>query len=180
MCAKFIYFEGHIIKYKREDLGVKLFVPDDEKALEIFRCIRWSEGVHCPDCHSDKVYKRGFVRKTPVRRYSCNECGKNFTDLTGTIFYNKKLPMGEMLYIMANLDKKSVNRLSKELGHKWESVYRLSKDFKECLAKKSPDPILSGDIKIDEMYYSAGEKGLKKTNPDEEAPGTKTNHQSSL
>ncbi|MDP3065117.1 MAG: transposase [Methanobacteriaceae archaeon] len=165
---------------KGEDLGVKLFVPDDEKALEIFRCIKWSEGVHCPDCHSDKVYKRGFVRKTPVRRYSCNECGKNFTDLTGTIFYNKKLPMGEMLYIMANLDKKSVNRLSKELGHKWESVYRLSKDFKECLAKKSPDPILSGDIEIDEMYYSAGEKGLKKTNPDEEAPGTKTNHQSSL
>lgn len=66
---------------------------------------------------------------------------------------------------MANLDKKSVNRLSEELGHKWESVYRLSNDFKECLAEKSPDPILSGDIEIDEMYYFAGDKGLKKTTP---------------
>lgn len=172
---------------KGEDLGANLFVPDNERALNIFRCIRWSDGVYCPECHSDKVYKRGFVRKTPVRRYSCNECGKNFTDLTGTIFANKKLPMGEMLYIMSNLDKKSVNRLSEELGHKWESVYRLAKDFREFLAQKSPDPILSEDIEIDEMYYSAGEKGLKKTIPGEEAlnreveaHGTKTNHQSSL
>ena len=122
---------------KGENLGVKLFVPDNERALDIFRCFRWADGVYCPECCSNKIYKRVFVRKIHIRRYSCNECGKNFTDLTKTIFANKKLSMGEMFYIMANLDKKSVNRISKELGHKWESVYRLSKDFRECLAKKS-------------------------------------------
>jgi transposase-like protein len=129
-----------------KDLGVKLLLPDEENVLDIFRCIRWSGGVYCPGCKSYKVYKRGFIRKTPVRRYSCNNCGKNFTDLTGTIFSNRKLLMGEVLYIIFNLNKKSVNRLSKELDHKWESIYRLSKDFKECIAKNSPDPILSGDI----------------------------------
>jgi hypothetical protein len=80
--------------------------------------------------------------------------------------------MGEMLYIMVNLDKKSINRLSEELGHKWESVHRLSKDFKEFLAQKSPDPILSGEIEIDEMYHSAGNKGLKKTILDTEVLNT--------
>lgn len=171
---------------KGEDLGVKLLVPDEEKVLDLFRCIRWSGGVYCPECRSDKVYKRGFVRKTPVRRYSCNNCGKNFTDLTGTIFSNKKIPMGEVFYVIFNLDKKSVKRLSEELGHKWESIYRLSKDFKECLAENSSDPVLSGDIEIDEMYYSAGDKGLKKTileleasSKEAEEHGTKTNHQSS-
>ena len=185
--CKCLYELSYILhSMKGEDLTVKLFVPDDERALDIFRCIRWSGGVYCPNCNSYEVYKRDFVRKTNVRRYSCNECGKNFTDLSGTIFSNKKLPMGEMLYIIANLDKKSVKRLSEELDHKWESVYRISKDFKECLAKKSANPILSGDIEIDEMYYSAGDKGLKKTiheseasNKEAEEHGTKTNHQSS-
>lgn len=70
--------------------------------------------------------------------------------------------MGEVFYIIFNLDKKSIKRLSEELGHKRDSIHRLAKDFKESLTKNLPDPILSGDIEIDEMYYSAGDKGLKK------------------
>jgi hypothetical protein len=48
---------------------------------------------------------------------------------------------------------------------------------------KSKDPVLSGDIEIDEMYQSSGNKGLKKNfhekkdlNYVEEAPIKKTNH----
>ncbi|HEX7468823.1 MAG TPA: transposase [Methanobacterium sp.] len=118
----------------------EFLIPDEERAMEIFRQIRWSEGVYCPGCRSFNVYNRGFQGKT--RRYSCKKCELNFSDLTGSIFENKKLPMGEMLYILINLDKKSINRLSDELGHKWESVYRLSKEFKENLSEKSKDLIL--------------------------------------
>jgi len=57
-----------------------------------------------------------------------------------------------MFYIILNLDKKSIKRLSEELGHKWEGVYRISNELKECLAEKSRDPVLSGEIEIDEMY----------------------------
>lgn len=31
------------------------------------------------------------------------------------------------------LDKKSVERLLRELGHKWDSVYRLANEFRESL-----------------------------------------------
>ncbi|NYB52646.1 MAG: hypothetical protein HVN35_08830 [Methanobacteriaceae archaeon] len=55
-----------------------------------------------------------------------------------------------MLYIILNQDKKSVNRLSEELGHKWESVNRISKEFKECLENNTEDPVLAGEIEIDE------------------------------
>ena len=89
-----------------------------------------------------------------------------------------------MFYIILNQDKKSVNRLSEELGHKWESIDRLSKEFKEYLEKNTKNPVLSGKIEIDEMYQSSGNKGLKKTphdtkasNNEEEAHGKKTNHQ---
>lgn len=169
---------------KGDDLVLDLFIPDEERAIEIFRQIRWSDGVYCPKCKSFEIYNRGVQGKT--RRYSCKECGSNFSDLTGSIFANKKLPIGEMLYILMNLDKKSVKRLSEELGHKWDSVYHLAKEFRENLAEKAQDPILTEEIEIDEMYYSAGDKGLKKTTHDEEdlnkeaeELGTKTNHPSS-
>ena len=166
------------------DSVLELFIPDEEKALNFFRCIRWSNGVYCPECGSYNVYKRGYVHKKKVKRYSCNKCGKNFTDFSDTIFANKHLSLGEMFYIIMNQDKKSVNRLSEELGHKWESIDRLSKEFKEYLEKNTKNPVLSGKIEIDEMYQSSGNKGLKKTphdaeasNKEEEAHGKKTNHQ---
>jgi len=145
---------------KEMDLISDLCIPDEDRAMEIFRGLRWADGVHCPRCNSLSIQNRGFQGKS--KRYSCNNCGSNFSDLTGTIFANKKLPMGEMFYILINLDKKSIKRLSEELGHKWDNIYNLAKDFRENLVEKSKDPILSKDVEIDEMYQSAGSKGLKK------------------
>jgi len=68
-----------------------------------------------------------------------------------------------MFYILLNQDKKSITRLSEELCHKWESVDRISKEFKECLKNNTEDPVLAGKIEIDEMYQFTGSKGLKKT-----------------
>lgn len=144
-------------------LACELCIPEDDKALKIFRCIRWSDGFHCPECKSFEVYNRGYLNKTKIKRYSCKTCGKNFTDFTGTIFANKKLPLGDMFYILLNLDKKSVKHLAEESGHKWDSVYRIAKEFRECLVDQTKDPVLSGEIEFDEMYQSAGTKDL--TNP---------------
>lgn len=149
---------------KSENLVPQLFVPDEEKAMDFLRHVRWPSGVYCPECKSFEVYNRGVQGKS--RRYSCNSCGLNFNDLTGTVFANKKLPVGEIFYIIMNLDKKSVQRLSDELGHKWDSVYRVAHEFRESLLDKSTDPVLKGDVEIDEMYQSAGEKGLKKLSKD--------------
>jgi transposase-like protein len=120
--------------------GLKLLVPDDEKVLNIFKGIRWADGVYCPKCCSKNVVKYGFVHKTPQRRYLCRECKKLFTDLTGTIFSNKQIPLGESFYIITQLDKKTIKRLAKELGDKWETINRLAKDFKKCLNSNTSDP----------------------------------------
>ncbi len=151
---------------KGRNLACELCVPEDKRALDVFRCIGWFDGVYCPVCKSFEVYNRGYLNKTRIKRYSCKACGKNFTDLTGTIFANKKLPLGEMFYIILNLDKKSIKCLAEELGHKWDSVYRIAQEFRECLVDESNDPVLSGEIEFDEMYQSTGTKGLKKTSKD--------------
>lgn len=147
---------------KEKDLILDLCIPDEDRSMDVFRQIRWADGVHCPHCSSKSIYNRGFQGKT--KRYSCKNCGSNFSDLTGTIFMNKKLPMGEMFYILANLDKKSIKRLSEELRHKWDSIYLLAKDFRKNLTEKSEDPFFKETVEIDEMYQSAGRKGFKKKN----------------
>lgn len=118
---------------KSNSLVLDLFIPDEDKAMVIFKNIRWGNGVYCPDCKSFEIYNRGVQGKS--HRYSCKNCGLNFSDLTGTVFANKKLPMGEMFYIIMSLDKKSVKRLSEELGHKWDSVYRLAHEFRESFIR---------------------------------------------
>lgn len=60
------------------------------------------------------MQKSGIEGKT--RRYSRNNCGTNFSYFKGTIFAHKRLPLGEMFYIFANLDNKSVKRLGEGLG----------------------------------------------------------------
>lgn len=84
------------------------------------------------------------MRKTPLRRCGCKNCGKNFTYLTGAIFSNKQIKLGECFYIVTQLDKKSIKRLAMKLGHKWETINRLAKAFKESLNKNTPDPLLKG------------------------------------
>lgn len=72
--------------------------------------------------------------------------------------------MGDMLYILFNLwIKKSINRLSEELGDKWGNVYHLAQDFKEYLAKKIRR-YLNFKVKyeIGKMYIHAGSKFKKK------------------
>ena len=44
------------------------------------------------------------------------DCGKTFTVLTGTVFSNQKLKLGEMFYIIWNLPHKSINRIAMEFG----------------------------------------------------------------
>jgi transposase-like protein len=138
-----------------------LLVPDEERAFEALRAIRWSEGVDCPRCKSHSLQKRGI--QSGSQRYSCNNCGLNFSDLTGTIFANRKIPLGEMFYILHNIDFESVKRLSEELERDWSTVDSLVKDFKRNLAENDGDPILTGEVEIDEMYIHAGNKGIKKT-----------------
>ena len=52
-----------------------------------------------------------------------------------------------------------------ELGHKWETINRLAKAFKESLNQNIQDHLLEGEIEMDEMYIHAGSKGIKKSEP---------------
>ena len=97
--------------------------------------------------------------------------------LDNQIIYGKDLPLipnmtqiGQMsLFNDENGNKKSIKCLSEELGHKYEDVSNLEKDFKEYMAGKSPGSIFKENIEMDDMYQKVGCNVIKKKNQDEES-----------
>ena len=60
---------------------------DDAKCYEVVRELRWPDGVKCPACDSGQINKRGFHDYQAHRhQYSCQECGRQFDYLSGTVF----------------------------------------------------------------------------------------------
>lgn len=67
---------------------------DGQKCYEEVRRIRWPNGVHCPHCDAKLISKRGFhTHQAHRQRYRCQACGKQFDDLSGTIFEGHHLPL---------------------------------------------------------------------------------------
>lgn len=92
------------------------------------------ENLHCIYCGSKNVIKYGW--RGPARRYKCKNCGKTFTDTTGTIFENSKIKPSTWLLI-AYLHLKlglTTNTIARELGMPyktvWEAIRKIQKAAK--------------------------------------------------
>jgi len=95
---------------------------DEHKCYEEVRKIRWPQGVHCPFCEAKWISKRGFHTHQAYRqRYRCQACGKQFDDLTGTIFEGHHLPLKVRilcLYFMGlNLSNEVVIQMLPNVQH---------------------------------------------------------------
>jgi len=114
---------------------------DDGQCYETVRELRWPEGVHCPHCASAEVNKRGHdERHTQRQRYECQSCGRQFDDLSGTIFEGHHQPLRVWvlcLYFMGlNL---SNQQIAAELGLDQDDVQDMTRQLREGIAvKKSP------------------------------------------
>jgi transposase-like protein len=51
--------------------NMDMFVMPEDFALELFRSIRWADGVYCPKCKSFEIQKRG--QQSNSNRYSCRK-----------------------------------------------------------------------------------------------------------
>ena len=121
---------------------------DQESARSYMEAIRWSEGVVCPYCKSERIGKRkgGY--------YRCSACREDFTVRTGTIMERSHIPLHKWLYGMYMLVTSRKGVSSVELHTKlaitqksaWFMLHRLRE---ACRDSNSP---LSGIVEIDETY----------------------------
>jgi transposase-like protein len=67
---------------------------DDAKCYEVIRQLRWPTGVRCPACDSAAIVKRGkHTHQAHRQRYACQACGRQFDDLTDTVFEGHHQPL---------------------------------------------------------------------------------------
>ena len=108
----------------------------------------------CPYCTSHRIVKNG-KSNTGVIRYKCNDCGKRFNILTGTIFQDHKLPISEWITFCTNLiNYQSFTAISYiNLNSYTTTRYWISKIFL-MLKDWQKDIVLQDEIYIDETYYT--------------------------
>lgn len=116
---------------------------DDAKCYEVVRKLRWSQGVHCPNCDSTNIRKRGHHDRYSYRqRYECQACQQQFDDLSGTIFEGHHRPLRvwvSCLYLMGlNL---SNEQIAAELDLPLNEAQTMTSQLREgVVVKKSPLP----------------------------------------
>ena len=62
-------------------------LPDEQSAIEFIESVRWSDGAICPRCKSARTKKIANQK-----RYNCNDCRRQFSVRTGTVFENSRIP----------------------------------------------------------------------------------------
>ena len=114
---------------------------DDATCYAVVREMRWPEGVKCPHGGSGEIIKRGFHNQQAQRqRYECQECVRQFDDLTGTIFEGHHQPLRVWvlcLYFMGlNLSKAQI---AAELDIDKDVAQDMTRQLREgIVVKKSP------------------------------------------
>ena len=115
-------------------------IVDDAKWCEVVRELRWPDGVRCPKCGSAEITKRGYHSQQVNRqRYECQECWRQFDDVTDTIFEGHHQPLQAWvvgLYLMGlNL---SNQQIAAELELNEDEVQGMATQLREgVMAKKS-------------------------------------------
>ena len=123
----------------------------------------------CPHCGSDLFVKNGFD-KNGVQLYSCKQCRKGFSPVTGTIFDSHKISISEWidysynLFAYVSLTAGSWNnRNSFTTSRYWlEKVFMLLEEYQK-------DIVLKGKVYLDETFYSVRISDLV-LNPDGSKP----------
>ncbi len=134
---------------------------DDQKCFEAVRRLRWPGGVACPHCESAQIAKRGMDETQPCRqRYHCGGCGRDFDDLTGTIFAGHHQPLRVWLLCLYFMGLNLSNRqIACELSLDEDSAHDMASQLRNGILAQQPAVILSGEVECDEVYVVAGHKG---------------------
>ena len=111
---------------------------DDAKCYESVREMRWPEAVRCPHCSSAEISKRGHdERQVHRQRYECKQCGRQFDDLSGTIFEGHHQPLRAWLLCLYFMGLNLSNQqIAAELDLDKDDVQDMTTALREGIAVK--------------------------------------------
>ena len=135
---------------------------NEEKVQSYIHELRWKgKDPECPHCESKEISPWGqYHRKPGLKRYKCNDCGRTFNDLTGTIFHNSHLPIS-CWFLAAFLMALgySISSIAQEIGARFKNMYRIGWHLRNLALSYEISRKLEGVVEVDEIYQTCGMKG---------------------
>ena len=113
----------------------------------------------CPRCSAKEVIANG--RLSEVQRFRCKNCGKNFSETTGKVWYNLKKKDKISKYVYCLLSGYSIRKSAKEVGISVPTSFTWRHKFLSSFKMVSPDHF-SGIVESDDLFFLHSEKGSKK------------------
>ena len=126
------------------------YFADPQVAHDFFVALRWPNGAGCPRCGNALV---SYMPK--YRRWHCNDCRRQFTAKTGTIFEESPISFSKWLpaiwLLTATRNGTSSCELARALGVTQKTAWFMLHRIREAMADDSPEP-LTGIVEADEAY----------------------------
>ena len=139
--------------------------PDEDSCKLKLKSIRDKEGVVCSHCGSKDHYW-----KSDKWQYECKKCKTRTTLRSGTVMHGSQLPFRYWFVAMHLLTstKKSFSaiELQRQLGHKYyEPIWTMLHKLRLAMGKRDGQYELSGQIELDEGFFSTEVRPGEKNKP---------------
>jgi hypothetical protein len=114
--------------------------------------LRWPHGFRCQGCGGREAWQL-VVRP---RVFECRACGKQVSVTSGTVMHRSKVSLVEWFWAAWSFaqDKRGVSalHLSRVLGRRYETVWKLLHKVRAALAEDDAQFPLVGTVEVDEAY----------------------------
>lgn len=150
------YFQGSDKVVQQQIINTLLGFMDSSSGITTQTDLH---AVSCPYCMSKNLRANGKLKQ--VQRYVCNDCGKNFSDTTGKVWYNLKKKDRINAYLFCLLSGYSIRKSAKETGISLQTSF----DWRHKLLTAFNSVWVEGFEGIcesDEMFFLHSEKGNRK------------------
>src|SRR6185437_7957509 len=133
---------------------------DESKCRNYLEKLRWPNGVICPHCKHEKVYR---IRR---EQFLCSSCEYQFSVTTGTSFHDTHLPLVTWFlatFLLCEAKKgMSACQIQRSLGIKtYKTAWFLCHRIRAAMLETNK-PKLDGIVEIDETYVGGKNRGRGK------------------
>ena len=147
-----------MVKQKAEMNLIKLMerYHSEDQCRKALEDLRWPDGVRCPRCESDKVWR------TERDQFDCGTCSYRFSVTSGTILHDTHLPLQKWFlatYFMVESRKGiSANQLKRTINVSYKTAWYLCHRIRAAMKDAYPFP-LKGIVEVDETYVGGKVRG---------------------